>query len=439
MSAILKKRSETNAEYLVSDNTGSLEDLVKSNFFKDLKEARLVPDLDCDLDQDYLYRQEAIRPTVFPDAWPTRNYLLCLDAIQRIQALGARHNFTLIDCHPYNFVPINATALNVDLDSFAETFSTWRDFPHLQFFKCFSLPIALSLTNSPALLRTIFALNGCGLPLGIKSRSKKRVTYIAKCLRFAIEYKLETLILAVCVLFQRSTLSEYLISILYKLLIASLKKRLRSSSLEQAWSNYHQESQCMLNKREESILQQCSRLGVSSSIELGANTGYLSRELLRRRIVKHAVIQDLDDVALGKGIDLSTSIPHGNAAFACFDLIQETDCLTSRSLKQNPPDLVIAMALTHHLCITQGYSLATIIKIISSYSVKYIIIEFMPYGLWSSEDPHVKNPSKYDHHEYNQANFEYQLRSVGNILSYSETEVNRITYLVEKTNSAISC
>jgi hypothetical protein len=45
-------------------------------------------------------------------------------------------------------------------------------------------------------------------------------------------------------------------------------------------------------------------------------------------------------------------------------------------------DLVVALALTHHLTLAQGYDIEDVFRYISGYAKKYVLVEFMPLGLW---------------------------------------------------------
>ena len=45
-------------------------------------------------------------------------------------------------------------------------------------------------------------------------------------------------------------------------------------------------------------------------------------------------------------------------------------------------DIVMALAVTHHLLLTQDVSLAHIFKVLKSLTSKYVIVEFMPLGLY---------------------------------------------------------
>jgi hypothetical protein len=53
-------------------------------------------------------------------------------------------------------------------------------------------------------------------------------------------------------------------------------------------------------------------------------------------------------------------------------------------------DVAIALALTHHLLLSQGYDIDDILKNVSAYARKYVFVEFMPLGLWvTGQKPNV--------------------------------------------------
>lgn len=48
-------------------------------------------------------------------------------------------------------------------------------------------------------------------------------------------------------------------------------------------------------------------------------------------------------------------------------------------------DIVLALAITHHLILTQGFHIDAIFEQVGRFSKKYVFIEFMPLGLWNGE------------------------------------------------------
>jgi hypothetical protein len=48
-------------------------------------------------------------------------------------------------------------------------------------------------------------------------------------------------------------------------------------------------------------------------------------------------------------------------------------------------DVVLALAITHHLLLTQGHKIEEIFEKTKSFSKNYVFVEFMPLGLWGGD------------------------------------------------------
>jgi hypothetical protein len=83
---------------------------------------------------------------------------------------------------------------------------------------------------------------------------------------------------------------------------------------------------------------------------------------------------------------------------------------------------VMALAVTHHLVLTQGFNIDSIISTIRSYTTRYAIIEFMPKGLWDG-----KNAPPFPAW-YTREWFMDHLRKQFTIEWEEQTEENRITF-----------
>ena len=57
---------------------------------------------------------------------------------------------------------------------------------------------------------------------------------------------------------------------------------------------------------------------------------------------------------------------------------------------------MIALPVTHHLILTQKVKLDTIVELLYSYSKRYVIVGFMPLGLWSEGTINVEVPDWYN-------------------------------------------
>jgi hypothetical protein len=91
---------------------------------------------------------------------------------------------------------------------------------------------------------------------------------------------------------------------------------------------------------------------------------------------------DADEIAVDKGFRASKDEALGvnwvvlNPFFSELHVPEETPSARFQS------DVVIALALTHHLLLSQGLPLSWILDILSEYSRKYVFVEFMPLGLF---------------------------------------------------------
>ena len=120
---------------------------------------------------------------------------------------------------------------------------------------------------------------------------------------------------------------------------------------------------------------------IKSVLELGGNQGVLSRLLLERTNIENVICTDYDDLAVETCY--LNSKKYKNLTVANLDIVlpffqarEESPATRFKS------DAVLALALTHHLILTEGISIDDILQTISMYSKRYVFIEFMPLGLW---------------------------------------------------------
>jgi hypothetical protein len=88
-------------------------------------------------------------------------------------------------------------------------------------------------------------------------------------------------------------------------------------------------------------------------------------------------------------------------------------------------DVVIALALTHHLLLAQGYRLDAVLERIAAHGRRFMIIEYMPKGLWDG----TSGPAVPDW--YSREWFAAGLANFGRIVLSEQLEENRIMFLVE--------
>ena len=118
-------------------------------------------------------------------------------------------------------------------------------------------------------------------------------------------------------------------------------------------------------------------------LDLAGNTGLFSHIASKNFNFNRIISSDYDEMAIEKGIEL-----YGDKNI--------TFLLLNFALQNNPvidtikSDIVCALAVTHHLLLTQKINIDYLFKKIKQYTNKYLFIEFCPLGMYSLENPNVR-------------------------------------------------
>lgn len=196
------------------------------------------------------------------------------------------------------------------------------------------------------------------------------------------------------------------------------------------WGTYHEayngSSGTNITPRFERIVEWVNGLQVESVLDIAGNQGLVSKMLVERcKSVRKVICQDYDGNAIEK---LYNHIKDTRFAGVIHPLhsniLYPIDLNYYRSFKSRiKSQLVMCLALTHHLVLSQGFSLDLIMRKLHEITEEYLIVEFMPLGLWNGGDrPEV--PAWYTL-EWFQSNFEKYFVTV----KIEQTEENRIMLL----------
>lgn len=204
-------------------------------------------------------------------------------------------------------------------------------------------------------------------------------------------------------------------------------KRQRPFSI---WSDYHtnvvdEVGNINAYTRFREIINTLKLLKCRTVTELGANQGELSRMILAETGVSRISCLDIDEGALDIAFCKDYSARH-NITHAVVDIMAPMTTYP----KELPhyrfkAEAVVALALTHHLTLGQGYEINSVVGRIREYTTKYALIEFMPFG-FDMTFKGVGVPSWYTEEWFKSA-FEKKFR----ILERKQLEPNRILYIGE--------
>jgi hypothetical protein len=172
-----------------------------------------------------------------------------------------------------------------------------------------------------------------------------------------------------------------------------MKQKYHRSSI---WGDYHQQIKTK-EKRFFRILEIVTQIedGLKTAVDIAGNQGKFTRLLVQSTSIKKAVCIDYDEKAVDIGYRWAKADGVSNVTFAHFDFMAPV-VKASWSLPHERfrCDAAFALALTHHLLLSQNYDLDEILQRIASYASRYVFVEFMPKGLWVS-GAEVKVPGWY--------------------------------------------
>lgn len=223
--------------------------------------------------------------------------------------------------------------------------------------------------------------------------------------------------------------------------INSLEKRLGNLMPLKSyseWGSYHEslylyDNKPVLSERLQKIVEIIIKLNPATVTDIAGNQGVLSQVIAGLDGVDQVTCLDYDDEAIDLGYIrvLNSNLPNKNLHFAVINpFYSETNKFESSPDSRFKSDLVLALALTHHLALTQSYSLSYIFTAISKYTRKNVAIEFMPLGLFDSIAQKGNPPPDWYTEEWFTREFEKEFK----LIDVVKLEINRILFIGELIN-----
>lgn len=121
---------------------------------------------------------------------------------------------------------------------------------------------------------------------------------------------------------------------------------------------------------------------LGSIIELGGNQGHFCDLLLSAGSVRQAICTDADETAIDQAHARSLEAGSGLQT-AVLDFIHPmTSPFGEPPVKRLQCDGAVALAVTHHLLLTQRVPIERVLQSIAAYARRFVAVEFMPLGLW---------------------------------------------------------
>jgi 2-polyprenyl-3-methyl-5-hydroxy-6-metoxy-1,4-benzoquinol methylase len=177
------------------------------------------------------------------------------------------------------------------------------------------------------------------------------------------------------------------------------------------WNNYYEEtilSREYLVSKEKIFSRLIEDIRPVSALDLGCNDGYFSKVMARK--IPFVIATDFDASCINRLYLALKKEGVYNILPLCIDITNPSPAIgfaneeRSSFLERNQSDIVVALALVHHLVLTNNIPLSLLASHFAKLARKYLIIEFVPL-----EDEKSKQLLLYKtsfHQPYDEAAFE---------------------------------
>lgn len=437
-----------------SDYVTCVKELLESGLIQELVSKGLFPQTEISDKKfkgyELVLQHEKISRIIYPFEWSPemlRKVALC---VLDVNECANKYGYELKDAHPFNVLFKYNQPMYIDFGSFVKCKIQGHWLAKKEFIDCYLNNLLLVKNGFLSLYKTAFHLKGTGYTdfevarinnkiyslLGMEvSKKINRILHYYQYGMFVsnttIENKFKNIFFRNFIkFFLKSNLLPFRNTSIDSLRLKINKIKLSHSS---QWKEYHKNNNYLaengdvqLPKRMDWVIDTIRNLPVKTVVELAGNEGVLSRCISSLPNIQEVICTDYDENAIDS---LLLSLKTEKIYINCFDFVDEIhEQICPDRPNRLKSDLVVALAVTHHLILTQKYSIDYIFLTISSFTQKYIIIEFMPLGLWDgSFSPEL--PSW-----YTEEWFIKSMQKFYRIISREQLEENRVAFIGELLN-----
>ncbi|HTL10424.1 MAG TPA: hypothetical protein VL307_19250 [Chitinophagaceae bacterium] len=325
---------------------------------------------------------QQLRFITYPYEWCFSQWkdaaLLTLD----LAAEGIKYGMVLKDATPFNVQFVDGRPMLIDSLSF-EAYDETRPWKaYRQFVECFIAPILLAKYQSPALLK-LFQLYPDGLPLPMVAGMLPMRSWFSMNVLLHVRLPLWLSSSKPSAQQSKPTFSRQKMTHLIGNL-RSFVNALALPAVTSTWNNYYEEtilSDEYARDRMEVVQPWLKKTDVQTVADIGANTGYYA--LAAAAEGKFTLAVDADIACLDNLYKEIRRNKVANVVTIWADLTQSSPAIgwaneerasfTSR-LKV---DMILALAVIHHLCISKNISFAQLALLFSK-ACSWLVIEFVP-------------------------------------------------------------
>lgn len=357
-----------------------------------------------------------------------------------VNKIALKYGYQIKDGHSYNILFKDNKAYFIDLGSFIPKKGV--DFyPSTEFLGFFCLPLALMAKNKHYIahkLQLDYHFPNSRILIDKIPSELIKIYSIYQVLRvqlfgFTFDFPQNKYLFLpsklIAKIFRKLNLNRitarFLLSDNVEFLLNKLNYR-NKTLWSQYQDKYFNSDAIQTTERFDTILEYINNLkNIDSVLDVAANRGLVPVLLNRNLGFKKIIHLDYDVNACNAAYLYykANNLPIDIICTSFFEL-----ALNNMLRERLRSDLVLGLAISHHLLLSQFLSISTIFSVFSDLSNKYVVIEFMPLGLWNGETaPPLPE-------WYNLDWFRINFLKYFDIIVERKIELNRIVFIGAKKN-----
>ena len=420
---------------------------MNSELYQKLEEKNLIithseiENLDIGCDYYKIIKPEKIPFISYPYEWSFSQLKDAALLTLRIQKAAMKYGMTLKDGSAFNIQFHNGHPIFIDTLSFEiyEEGQIWK--PYKQFCQHFLAPLAL-ISKKDVRLNLLSKIFIDGIPIDLAAKLLPKTTFgnFGLMAHIHAHAKSQKHYEDKDAKIKQKTLSKRSFEGLIENLKSSIEKMTWNEDNTE-WGDYYSDTnytEKSFEEKKQFISLAIDQVKPKLVWDMGANTGVFSRLASTKGI--NTISYDIDPLAVEKNYLLSSQNSEQHILPLILDLTNPSSGIgwnhdeRMSIIQRGPADMVFALALVHHLAISNNVPLNKLAEFFSQIS-KFLIIEFVP-----KSDSQVKRLllTRDDIFEnYDVKNFELEFSKFFKIINSKKiTDSERTIYIMEKvTNS----
>lgn len=432
--------------YIFHEYKAEYEHLMQSGLYRKLTQKNLLikhQEIQIDTDDTKVYK--LLYPTQipfqsYPFEWSFEQWKKAIIAYLHINQIALQYGMILKDATPFNFYITEGKAVMLDTSSFMFFKGGEKWVAYKQFCTEFLGPVTLMHYNGQKWSRiTKTQLKGFPLAFISKQLPLKSWFHLSTFLHIHLHARYTGKKISKSRK-NNNGFSKEKISSLFEMILSGLICWTKPYQYPKHWFGYYQndiESSKYLTHKEQVLTNWLKKLALNTVVDLGANTGKFS--FIAGKFAKKVIALESDDTCVDEIENEIQKQGIKNVHAVVMELAESTSNIgvLNKEIKsiftRAQCNVVLALAIVHHLHIIDQLSFTQIAELLTVYTQKFAIVEFVPRS--DNKVQLLLQHKTLDFSSYYEDNFTNALLEWFNILEVIILEDSeRKLFLLEKIN-----